>query len=227
MLSNVKWSDSGTKNFSRAESLSSALSGGLKKTEGTDSILTIVNTSLAQPNWLPMSNILANGGSRGNSTIFLPAQNCVIVAVQMQFFSYTWTDFLGVMTHISEVIMCNKECLRLSALLAIWGGKRICHSFTNGWPIKAKSFILQEYGLDKWDGIWVEFQCKWNSSWWHQGMQSNQYNSTQKRAIQTYMDSANFVAQLATPWCTSALLCRLLRSLSFCFSRLFKPRFLH
>ena len=41
----------------------------LKKTEGTESIETMVSASLAQPSSDPVSSILANAGSRGNSTM--------------------------------------------------------------------------------------------------------------------------------------------------------------
>mmetsp|Transcript_24293 Transcript_24293/g.76458 ORF Transcript_24293/g.76458 Transcript_24293/m.76458 type:complete len:208 (-) Transcript_24293:971-1594(-) len=68
----VRWSLSGTKNFSRAASDSSARSLGRKNTLGTLSMLTMVNTSLEHPSSSPTMSILARAGSRGNSTILFP-----------------------------------------------------------------------------------------------------------------------------------------------------------
>ncbi|GJS70699.1 kinase-like domain-containing protein [Tanacetum coccineum] len=53
-------------------SLSSARSFGLKNTDGTEGIDTIVNTSFMHSNCSPINSISANGGSNGNSTIFHP-----------------------------------------------------------------------------------------------------------------------------------------------------------
>lgn len=77
--SSVRWSLSGTKNFSRAASLSSARSGGRKKTVGTLSTLTMVRTSEPQPIAAPASSILASGGSRGNSTMWRPVSVSALV----------------------------------------------------------------------------------------------------------------------------------------------------
>mmetsp|Transcript_4639 Transcript_4639/g.9329 ORF Transcript_4639/g.9329 Transcript_4639/m.9329 type:complete len:204 (-) Transcript_4639:1138-1749(-) len=72
-LRRVKWSLSGTKNFSLAASLSSSLSLGLKNTLGTESIATIVRTSSLQfPFSCANRSILERGGSRGNSDMFVP-----------------------------------------------------------------------------------------------------------------------------------------------------------
>ncbi|KAM1244697.1 hypothetical protein COP1_036098 [Malus domestica] len=59
-------------NFSLAASLSSTLSLGLKNTDGTESMDTIVKTSSKHPSFSPINSILASGGSNGNSTIFQP-----------------------------------------------------------------------------------------------------------------------------------------------------------
>ena len=77
----VRWSDSGTKNFSRAASLSSARSGGRKNVLGTLSMLTMMSTSSAQPSSAPTSSIFASGGSSGNSTILRPAPRMQMIGM--------------------------------------------------------------------------------------------------------------------------------------------------
>mmetsp|Transcript_18055 Transcript_18055/g.61359 ORF Transcript_18055/g.61359 Transcript_18055/m.61359 type:complete len:205 (+) Transcript_18055:542-1156(+) len=71
-LSRVRWSLSGTKNFSRAASLSSSRSLGRKKTPGTESMDTTTSTSAAHCRRAAKMSILARGGSRGNSTMSRP-----------------------------------------------------------------------------------------------------------------------------------------------------------
>ena len=68
----MRWSDSETKNFSLAASLSSILSFGLKNIAGTESIDTTVKSSSVHSNYSEIISIFERGGSNGNSTIFLP-----------------------------------------------------------------------------------------------------------------------------------------------------------
>ena len=70
----MRWSDSGTKNFSRAASDSSWRSLGRKKTFGTESMETIVSTSSLQPySSDAVINSFANDGSMGNGVMRRPS----------------------------------------------------------------------------------------------------------------------------------------------------------
>ncbi|KAI5293328.1 hypothetical protein KEM52_005645 [Ascosphaera acerosa] len=73
--SRVRWSDSGTKNFSRAASDSSCRSLGRYHTLGTDSIDTIVSISSLHAYSSPAAVIssFASGGSIGNALIRRPS----------------------------------------------------------------------------------------------------------------------------------------------------------
>mmetsp|Transcript_13649 Transcript_13649/g.58300 ORF Transcript_13649/g.58300 Transcript_13649/m.58300 type:complete len:267 (+) Transcript_13649:1323-2123(+) len=73
-LSRVRWSLSGTKNFSRAASLSSSRSFGRNHTGGTESIAMTVSISFEHPRVSAFRSICAKGGSTGNSTIFAPKE---------------------------------------------------------------------------------------------------------------------------------------------------------
>mmetsp|Transcript_18673 Transcript_18673/g.46477 ORF Transcript_18673/g.46477 Transcript_18673/m.46477 type:complete len:205 (-) Transcript_18673:1709-2323(-) len=71
-LNSVMWSLSGTKNFSRAASLSSSRSLGRNQMGGTDSMAITVRISLEHLSSSALSSICASGGSTGNSTILAP-----------------------------------------------------------------------------------------------------------------------------------------------------------
>ena len=71
-FSRVRWSDSGTKNFSQAAFASDSQSLGVKKTVGIDNIEIMVKISAEHLYSSLKMSILLNGGSTGNSTIFLP-----------------------------------------------------------------------------------------------------------------------------------------------------------
>ena len=71
-MSRVRWSLSGTKNFSLAASDSSSLSLGLNQMGGTDNIAMTVRISFEHLSSSALSSICASGGSTGNSTILAP-----------------------------------------------------------------------------------------------------------------------------------------------------------